>query len=307
MKQTRRELQPLGKRFGKLDLDRVGFFHDPSPAPFDKYTGTTVKFREGIEKGRQLHPGPPTPLFEQKFTRIFYGEALNEPWRSQPKDRLKREEAKIAGRLLPPSPAQKHATPGDYYGCFEKISYFSPALKEERKKQRVPELPNVKIKPNPRGGPGYADIGMSPYPTYSHEPYDREIRFRKGKPVGRFLSASAPLDFFPPNPYEDQEPGLYYIPPDEAKTTMLPPGRIYVPFPKKPGGNHSGCFEKFPSYSSDPYIKDKEKKKELGPFLAGAPTSRSKYTNSTINYVTAISCNAQNYHDYQARVYPLDK
>nr|XP_033321459.1 uncharacterized protein LOC117217748 [Megalopta genalis] len=88
MKQTRRELQPLGKRFGKLDLDRVGFFHDPSPAPFDKYTGTTVKFREGIEKGRQLHPGPPTPLFEQKFTRIFYGEALNEPWRSQPKDRV---------------------------------------------------------------------------------------------------------------------------------------------------------------------------------------------------------------------------
>ncbi|XP_076658488.1 cilia-and flagella-associated protein 96 [Halictus rubicundus] len=304
MKSRRREPEPLGKRFGKADLDRVGFFHDPSSGPFDTYVGTPVKFREGIEKGRQLHPGPPTPLFEEKFTRIFDGEALNEPWRLDAKEQL--EKAKIGGRLLPPSPAQKHATPGDYYGCFEKISHFNPAVKE--KKKRDPELPNVKIKPNPRGGPGYADIGLSPYPSHAPEPYDRETGPKGGKPVGRFLYASAPLDFFPPNPYEDLATGPIYIPPEEIKVQMRPPGRIYVPFPKRPGGNHSGCFDQFPSYSSDPYIKDaREMKKEVGRFVLGAPTLRSKYTDSIVNHVTAISCNARNYNSYRPRVYPLGK
>lgn len=41
----------------------------------------------------------------------------------------------------------------------------------EARKKAVP--PNMKIKPNPLGGPGYADICLSPYPSYSHEPYDR--------------------------------------------------------------------------------------------------------------------------------------
>ncbi|XP_076277279.1 cilia-and flagella-associated protein 96 [Lasioglossum baleicum] len=306
MKSRRPVPEPLGKQFGKTDLDRVGFFHDPRSAPFGTYIGTPVKFREGIEKGRQLHPGPPTPLFEEKFTRIFDGEALNEPWRLDAKERLDREKAKIGGRLLPPSPAQKHATPGDYYGCFEKVSHFNPAVRE--KKKRDPELPNVKIKPNPRGGPGYADIGLSPFPSHSYNPYDRETGPKRGKPVGRFLYASAPLDFFPPNPYEDPTTGPIYTPPEETKVRMIPPGRIYVPFPKRPGGNHSGCFEKFPSYSSDLYIKDtRETKKEVGRFLLGAPTLRSKYTDSIINHVTAVSCNAQNYNSYRPRVYPLGK
>ncbi|XP_076223031.1 cilia-and flagella-associated protein 96 [Nomia melanderi] len=321
MKRSRVGPEPFGKRFGKTDLDRVGFFHDPSPAPFDTYEGTGVKFREGIEKGRQLHPGPPTPLFEEKFLRIFDGEALNEPWPLEAKERLDREKTYIGGRLLPPSPAKKHATSGDYYGCFNKISYFNPAVREG--KPREPELPNVKIKPNPRGGPGYVDISLSRYPSYSHNPYDPEIKRKgdkrmvdttdniakqKGKSIGRFLYASAPLDFFPPNPHGDEIPGSTYIRPKEVKVKIIPPGRIYVPFPKKPGGNHSGCFEKFPSYSSDPYIKDTPKiKKKEGVFVLNAPPERSKYTKSIISHVTAISCNATNYDTYQARVYPLRK
>jgi len=85
---------------------------------------------------------------------------------------MKAEKRKIGGRMLPTSPSKKHSTPGDWYGCFAKSSYFSPQLKvEARKKTPVP--PNMKIKPNPLGGPGYADICLSPYPSYSHEPYDR--------------------------------------------------------------------------------------------------------------------------------------
>ncbi|XP_043256111.1 UPF0602 protein C4orf47 homolog [Colletes gigas] len=260
MKRKRAELQTLGKRFGKTDLDRVGYFHDPSPAPFDKYIGTAVTFREGIEKGRQLLAGPSTPLFEQKFVRIFSGEALNEPWRLEAEERLKRDRAKIGGVMLPPSPAKKHATPGDWHGCFEKVTYFSPAERKEPK--TGPEPPNVMTRPNPLGGPGYADIGINPFPSYSHEPYDPEIRVKE-RPVGRFLYASAPLDHFPPDPYKDDAPGPTYVRPVEVKPKIIGPGRIYVPFPKKPGGNHSGCFDKFPEYSSDPYEKDTKKEKKV--------------------------------------------
>ncbi|XP_076623936.1 cilia-and flagella-associated protein 96 [Colletes latitarsis] len=280
-----------------------GYFHDPSPAPFDKYVGAPVTFREGIEKGRQLLAGPSTPLFEQKFVRIFSGEALNEPWRLEAEERLKRDRAKIGGVMLPPSPAKKHATPGDWHGCFEKVTYFSPA---ERKVPKTrPEPPNIMTRPNPLGGPGYADIGINPFPSYSHEPYDPEIKVKE-KPVGRFLYASAPLDYFPPDPYKDDAPGPTYVRPVEVKPKIIGSGRIYVPFPKKPGGNHSGCFDKFPEYSSDPYEKDTKKEKKVeGWFILGGPRLRTKYTNSIINQVTRISCNATNYMDYQPRVYSL--
>jgi len=74
-------------------------------------------------------------------------------------------------RMVPTSPSKKHSTPGDWYGCFAKSSYFSPQIKVEPRK-KVPALPNMKIKPNPLGGPGYVDICLNPYPSYSHEPYD---------------------------------------------------------------------------------------------------------------------------------------
>lgn len=77
--------------------------------------------------------------------------------------------------MLPTSPSKKHSTPGDSYGCFTKSSYFSPGLQVEARK-KTPILPNMKIKPNPLGGPGYADICLNPYPSYSHEPYDRVER-----------------------------------------------------------------------------------------------------------------------------------
>lgn len=40
-----------------------------------------MKFREGADKGRQVRAGPPRVLFEEKFERIFQGEALSEVWR----------------------------------------------------------------------------------------------------------------------------------------------------------------------------------------------------------------------------------
>ncbi|XP_017795505.1 PREDICTED: UPF0602 protein C4orf47 homolog [Habropoda laboriosa] len=282
-----------------------GYFHDPSPAPFDKYLEVPVKFREGIEKGPQMLSGPPVRLFEKKFERIFTGEALYESWSIEAQERLQRERGKLGGRMLPSSPAKKHSTPGDWHGCFEKIAYFSPALKDRRRRRLAPEPPNPKIKPNPRGGPGYTDICFNPFPSYSHEPYD--LQREKVRAEARFLTASAPLDRFPPNPYKDKEPGPTYIRPTEDAPKIIGSGRFYVPFPKRSGGNHSGCFDKFPKYSSEPYDPEKDPKEVAGVFVIGGPPLRSKYTNSIVDQVTKTSCNATNYMGYREQVYPLDK
>lgn len=94
--------------------------------------------------------------------------------------------------MLPTSPSKKHSTPGDWYGCFDKPSYFSALLKMETKK-KPPALPNMKIKPNPLGGPGYANICFSPYPTY-YEHYDHTAEgiLRKSKWVFALRRLSDP-------------------------------------------------------------------------------------------------------------------
>ncbi|XP_046822152.1 UPF0602 protein C4orf47 homolog [Vespa crabro] len=287
----------FGRRYGKADLDRVGFFDDIPNASEDPY-GPPAVIREDVEKGRQLLSGPPYELFEKEFQRIFVGEALTKPisqiinifefyinylcnhvmLMNALKFEVKYKKIKIVEGppLIPPSPSKKHSTPGDSYGCFSKQpTYFSPVLRAKPKRER--EEPNFKIKPGKleRKGPS-------------------------------FLSMSAPLDYFPPNPYFDERPGPTYVRPKEIQEKIIDPGHIYVPFPKSPGGNHDGCFSKFPSYLSEPYDLSIPRVVTTGPpLLAGGPDLRTKYTNSIINQVTAVSCNAANYREYHERVYPL--
>ncbi|KAL0134470.1 hypothetical protein PUN28_001334 [Cardiocondyla obscurior] len=293
----------VGRHYGKIDLERVGFFSDPPSSPFDIHR-EPIKFRENVAKGRQILSTYPDQLFEKKYGRIFEGESLTEPWREKARQRIEGEKRKIGGRMLPTSLSKKHSTPGDWYGCFGKSSYFSPQLKvEARKKTPVP--PNMKIKPNPLGGPGYANICLSSYPSYSYEPYDPIERV--GKKVvseGRFLTTSTSLDYFPPSPYKDEEPGPTYVRPVEIARKTLRTTRFYVPFPKKPGGSHDGCFSKFPKYTDNPYVKAKDKAAAAPKFISGGPFLRSKYTNSIIEQITKISCNARNYSEYRIRAYP---
>ncbi|KYN12214.1 UPF0602 protein C4orf47 like protein [Trachymyrmex cornetzi] len=291
----------------RIFTDKVfsGFFSDPLPGSFDVYQ-EPIQFRENVAKGSQILSGPRIQLFKKKYERIFEGEALTESWRDEARQRIIDEKRKIGGHMLPTSPSKKHSTPGDWYGCFSKSSYFS-LLSKEKERKKTPFLPNMKIKPNPLGGPGYANICLNPYPSYSHEPYDRIERVVGKKMVseGRFLTTSAPLDYFPPNPYKDEEPGPTYIRPVEIARKTLGTARFYVPFPKKPGGSHDGCFSKFPEYTSDPYVKAKDKAAVQPKFISGGPFLRSKYTNSIIEQITKISCNARNYPEYRERAYPM--
>lgn len=121
---------------------------------------------------------------------------------------------------------------------------------------------------------------------------------------GKFLTAGASLDYFSPDPYKDEEPGPTYVRPVEIARKTLGT-RFYVPFPKKPGGSHDGCFSKFPEYTSEPYVKVKAKAAAEPRFISGGPFLRSKYTNSIIAQITKISCNASNYSEYRERAYPI--
>ncbi|XP_033217631.1 UPF0602 protein C4orf47 homolog [Belonocnema kinseyi] len=291
----------VGSHFGKVDLDRVGFFDDPPPGPFNKYV-KPFELRDGVAKGRQMLCGQPGDLFEKEFKRIFRGEALTEPSRDEAKVKLKNK--KRGRHLIPTSGAKKHSTPGDWFGCFgEKPSHFSPELRKSATKK---EPANFKTKPNPLGGPGYVDICLNPYPKYANEPYDPvNVDRKKATKVGKFISTSSPLDFFPPNPYHSTKIGPTYVRPHKKLGKVIGTGRIYVPFPKNPGGSHAGCFSEYPKYISELYQPKIRKSQREPRWIGGAPDLRSKYTSSIINQVTQVSCNASNYMEYQAKVYPL--
>ncbi|KAK2587340.1 hypothetical protein KPH14_003057 [Odynerus spinipes] len=310
----------LGRRYGRPDLDRVGFFDDVPNGPHGQYT-RQGQIRDDVGKGRQIYPGPARKLFEKEFRRIFVGEALPELGQPIPRPGRRKDkgEPKKGPPLLPPSPSKKHSTPGDSYGCFGRSSYFSPETRPEPKRKRKKgepdkELPNFKIKPGKLGGPGVADICLNPFPSYSHDPYDPEEKrdkkkkkeARDAKPKPSFVSTSAPIDYFPPNPYVEETPGPTYVRPKEVPPKIIGTGRLYVPFPKSLE-IHDGTFGKFPPYCSDPYNPEIPRVATPGaPWVGGGPDLRMKYTNSIISQVTAISCNANNYREYRERVYPLD-
>lgn len=128
-------------------------------------------------------------------------------------------------------------------------------------------------------------------------------------PVGRFLTSSAPLAYFPPNPHKDgTTPEPVYVTSAREIARKPPPPlqkmRFYVPFPKRPGGSHAGCFGKFPEYTGDPYTREKDKI-AAPKFISAGPSARSKYTSSIIDQITRVSCNARNYAEYRERAYPL--
>lgn len=153
-------------------------------------------------KGRQITAGPTLKLFEDKFLRIFEGEGqnVNTIVKSIDTPRLfgnfyntsfspvsvirvilfvsqlsrRKNRKNVTGPpLLPPSPSKCHSTPGDSYGCFDKAFYLAPGKPDGGKKLNKNErqLPNCKIKPNPLGGPGYANICFTPFPQYLPSPY----------------------------------------------------------------------------------------------------------------------------------------
>nr|XP_046468134.1 UPF0602 protein C4orf47 homolog [Neodiprion pinetum] len=294
----------IGRKYGKIDLDRVGFFDDAVSGPFDKY-GRPARLRDDMATGGQIRPGPRIELFEKKFERLFTGEALSETWREESRKRLLERKKNIGPREFQTGgPAKKHSTPNDFYGCFSNpADSLDHAASIKPKKKESDALPNCKIKPNPLGGPGYANICLSPDPKHETDPYDRKKVTKERE--ARFLTTSVPQPYFPPNPYTATTFGPMYVAPALSRSPVIGTGHIYVPGPKKIGGCKAGCFDKYPPYESSPYDIKKERASPQARWLGGYPPEREKYTRSIIDYGTRISCNANNYPEYRERIYPL--
>lgn len=76
---------------------------------------------------------------------------------------------------MPPGYTKWHSSPGDAFGCFAKHpKRFDPATRPGEKRVKMPA--NFMTRPNPVGGPGYADITLSPYPKHlGPDPYDPDL------------------------------------------------------------------------------------------------------------------------------------
>lgn len=72
---------------------------------------------------------------------------------------------KIAKPFVPPGVQKRHACPGDYYGTFSgNIEAFSNVKKKAPPYKREPR--KIGTSPGKKGGPGYLDICLNPYPEY---------------------------------------------------------------------------------------------------------------------------------------------
>ncbi|XP_011504786.1 PREDICTED: uncharacterized protein LOC105367715 [Ceratosolen solmsi marchali] len=310
--------------FGKLDMDRIGYFDDSITGPFDVYVSDSAKngLRDGLDKGTQIRCKKSGDFFEKDIKRIFIGEVL--PELCIPKKKKKRKLIKL-GIIKPTGTPKLHSTPGDWYGCIGKQpSAFSPQTKTPPEPIGKPEKApaNFMTNPNPVGGPGYLNICLNPYmPIYDdYEPYDPV--YKKKKKTDKnirprlFVSTCSPIVYFWDNPYTpvtmpsaDNPIRTRNRKSRKSKILKKLHSTLFkLTFPGAPKGKNSGCFQKFPTHMSEPYEKIQRrtwKIKPQPPLMSSTPQFRSKFSISIIDHVTNVALNANNFTVYKEQVYPL--
>lgn len=298
MKKYKKE--PIGYHFGKRDIDRCGLFSDPGYLIGDKYIHTSSSCTRTVCRGKQFSLGIPTVksngLFDPEYKSIYVGDKYIEPW--------KREltVAEISGKrwMAPPS-AKKHATPGDTFGTFTAhVEAFSPLIKSSKPKIKEPR--NFFVYPPKKGGPGYADITISKFPTYETS------KKRKERDVSKVSKPKTMVLTFHPKPYfETGNPFDGVTATKRRKTQKQKPEKIFFPpsFPKKPGNNHAGCFTKFPEWEPVKYKEDKtdsqqENKKKFLPW----GSEKSLYFVSVMSNKLKSACNSKTCRSIKPITYP---
>uniref|UniRef100_A0A6P7F6E4 Cilia-and flagella-associated protein 96 n=1 Tax=Diabrotica virgifera virgifera TaxID=50390 RepID=A0A6P7F6E4_DIAVI len=282
----------LGAKFGRPDLERAGLFSEMPYMHGVKYPWPKPNYVKGknfIADSLKIKTGRADCYFEKDFKRIFTGEAIKGRGRKPKPPRGKNIHSRD---FIPSGPAKKHATPGDYYGTFEKVSHFSPLLK----KKISPKADlgrNFLTSPGKKGGYGYTNICLNPFPTYSHNKYDVKPKYKEYGRVlgGPMVTSHYPAALFEKNPYPDPpnvRPGKVYIKPKEKPFPIRPPGYITPTGPGKTlGGCKCGGFSKFPEYRPNKYftIWDLNKpSKHKG--TAWFPQSIAEKTFYTVSVIT---------------------
>ncbi|CAH1710500.1 unnamed protein product [Aphis gossypii] len=314
---TARTFDNMGKNHGKYDMDRIGLFSEMPYMIGDKYQQPIMKDNVRDLKKSQMYPGilkTKTGLqdayFDPKFKRLFE----NEKWQPQSgmsNNKNGKKETKISTQpFIPSGPAKHHSTAGDYFGTFgPKLPAMSNEKNPSPKKEKLP--PNMITKPTNTRGPGYADIGFSPFPEYKSSPYNDVKEHNKKDKLNKtspFLMGG-PGQFFEKNPYfnNDQKPTYNMISKTNFKGTPFVPSSTIK--------NFGNGFEKWPSHSNDRYIdpfrigfKDKKDKKNDNSIITFYPQTRNKslYTTSTIQRKLKIAMNNHNWRTYDTITYPIE-
>ncbi|XP_060863656.1 cilia-and flagella-associated protein 96-like [Metopolophium dirhodum] len=305
----------MGKSHGKYDMERIGLFSEMPYMIGDKYPNKKDNIRD--LKKSQMYPstlktktGLQDAYFEPQFKRLYE----NEKWKPPPTGLFDKNENKkkqvSTHPFIPTGPAKHHSTAGDHFGTFgPKLSAMSNVKKPSPKKEKL--QPYIFTKPTNTRGPGYTDIGFSPFPEYKSSPYNdvkkHNIKDRLNK-TSPFLTGGS-YEFFEKNPYfsNDQKSTYNTITKPKFKgTPFVPPSTI----------NHIGNgFEKWPSHSDDRYIdpfrigyKNKKDKKDDKSIITFYPQTRNKslYTTSTIQRKLKIAMNNHNWRTFDTITYPAE-
>ncbi|XP_025200972.1 UPF0602 protein C4orf47 homolog [Melanaphis sacchari] len=312
---TARTFENIGKNHGKYDMDRIGLFSEMPYMIGDKYQPLIIKDNIRDLKKSQMYPsilktktGLQDAYFDPKFKRLFE----NEKW--QPKSKLSNNDEKkkkiSTQPFIPSGPTKHHSTAGDYFGTFgPKLPAMSNQKNPSMKKEKL--LPNIITKPTNTRGPGYTDIGLSPFPEYKSSPYNDVKKYNKNDKLNKIppFLMGGPGNFFEKNPYFINDQKSTYIMISKSKFKGLP----FVP--SSAIKNFGNGFDKWPNHSDDRYIdpyrigyKDKKDKKDDRSIITFYPQTRNKslYTTSTIQRKLKISMNNHNWRTYDTVTYPIE-
>ncbi|XP_076264763.1 cilia-and flagella-associated protein 96-like [Rhynchophorus ferrugineus] len=303
-------METLGKKYGKPDIERLGLF---SELPFMNGKGYVSPFQKAkTEKGKNLLAGGPKVktewqdcYFDKEFKRLFTGEALKGRGRKEPPSKFKN----VSERPFVPAGETKwHGCPGDWHGTFGgKVEAFSG--KPRPKPPYKHEPGNLMTNPGKKGGYGYVNIGLNPYPQHSVEKYGIKAKYKEYGRVldGPMVVGTHAKPYFTPNPFQNPEkmkPGPTYVPPKEKELPALPPGKFIPTGPGKwPGGCHAGCFEKYPEHKAEKYqpkiVDTKAKKFKDAKFFPQSYGDKTYYTTSVINENLRFRVNSINYKTFE--------
>ncbi|KAG5878697.1 hypothetical protein JTB14_029764 [Gonioctena quinquepunctata] len=299
----------MGYMFGKPDIERLGLF---SEMPYMNGKGYVSPFPKPlVDQGRNIMAEGPkmkTALqdcyFDKEFKRLFIAEALKGRGMKKKPPRFQNVSEMP---FIPPGDQKLHSTPGDYYGTFSgRIEAFGN-IKRAQPPYRG-QLRNMMTSPGKKGGYGYVNICLNPYPTHDKDRYGGKQKYKYYGAIlnGPMLTSHYPKSYFDPNPFRDPpniKPGPTYVRPKQKTLASIPPGIMIPTGPGKlPGGCHAGGFEKFPEYKPDKYRNPYElmkQKKRVGEFYPQSTAEKTLYTFSVMRENLRFRMNEKNQATYE--------
>ncbi|XP_062514309.1 cilia-and flagella-associated protein 96-like [Corticium candelabrum] len=259
----------------KSDMERMGLFSevgyttigDPYVPPNSKpFHELDPKCKPFAMDGSKTRSSTQAGYFSKAFDRIMQGEAFSDLVKLRRQHKISEAKKNIGSAFVPSSGTKMMSGLGSHYGTLGgSVKAFSP-VKRDGRTYKSPGK-NFNTTPAKKGtGYGYVNVTIGQPLTYTSEQYERAKDLRKSesethkkKMVGSAFKLNChPMDTFDINPYRSDKP----LPPlKEAKQSK----EAVKPFkPSSPakaiGGMKAGTFEPYPTYSSDPYIKNPAKR-----------------------------------------------